>query len=215
MSLLESAKGLFVRSPNTEESSALGAETKVPLYQFQRKGVKETEEMIDVMMNTYGVSSANHEYPILKTTGIGPCVAVALWEPQGKVAGLIHIIATNDNPSREVRQDILNVFNAMKRNGAVDGHREKIQVHIVGGLEDDHLHDTILDSLKGLEIENILTNERAEVGASGHCIAIDARTGELFNLTDIQPKEIDNISAILALNGTIRTLPTRDSRTLN
>lgn len=177
----------------------------------QRRDIEDSDEMIYVKMDTFGVTSAKHKFPMLRTTEVGFCVAVALWDPKSKIAGLVHIGSAMDKGLEEPQQDILNMLNIMQRNGASNETICRMNAHVIGGYYRDNLGDIIVEKLKKLGIVNILSNERGITSAFN--LAIDARTGEVFNLVNLKPLAPE------MRHGTIRpkggAVLTSDSRTLS
>src|SRR3989344_4792542 len=103
----------------------------------QRRKSDDSDEMVRATMNTYGVTSANHTYPILKTVGLSFCVGVALYDPDSKVAGLIHIIEPDRSRDYSamvsIKNDIKNMLTTMEKHGVTIEARKKIQAHIIAG----------------------------------------------------------------------------------
>lgn len=44
------------------------------LQSVERPTLNDTEDMINVDMNSFGITSASSKNPVLKTVGLGPCV---------------------------------------------------------------------------------------------------------------------------------------------
>lgn len=180
--------------------------------------IKDSDEMIDVKMNSYGVTSATRANPVLKTIGIGPCIAVILHEPDSKVTGLLHMsFPQGRSIVVSAQKDIVNMLVAMQRNGVDVKARGKMLAHIIGGRSDYFLDEVLVtivrERLKQLGISNILTDLRS--GIEGHCIAIDARNGEVFKLINILPKKMDISDEIRAMNiNSEGVQSTSDDRTL-
>jgi len=172
--------------------------------------IDDSNEMISVSMGEYGITSASHTNPILKTVGVGPCVAVALYAPDSKVAGLIHLPPGR----REFRDKDLRVLvNAMQRNGVKKEELNKVVAHIVGGYEKDELPSIATDTLHDLGIDIIQTNVRTST--KGYSIAIDGRTGDVFNLRNIKQNiagAIRSLTTLTLLDKTARL--TGDERSL-
>ncbi len=163
------------------------------------KELPDNPDLIDVRMNTWGVTRADHTNPILKTIGLGPCVAVALYEPDLKIAGLVHMTAPAMTPRWEApHQDILNMLTAMQRNGVSCDARKNIKAHLVGGWAHDDLAALAKERLHQLGIDQILTDMRTE-GVDHHCIALDSRSGDLFKLIKIMQDGMDTLDVMRAM----------------
>ena len=188
----------------------------------QRRKIDDNDEMVRATMNTYGVTSANHTYPILKTVGLSFCVGVALYDPDSKVAGLIHIIEPDRSRGYSamvsIKNDIKNMLTTMEKHGVTIEARKKIQAHIIGGLRGDDTPKQVRERLHILGINNILTDERVDDVSLqvSQNIAVDARTGEVFNLVNIKPGKIDKLDEMRGLSRTmLGAYLTRDRKTLS
>jgi chemotaxis receptor (MCP) glutamine deamidase CheD len=171
--------------------------------------INDSNEMINVSMGEYGITSANHTNPILKTVGVWPCVAVALYAPDSKVAGLIHL----PPGKKEFRdKDLRALVDAMQRNGVKKDELNKVCAYIVGGYQEDELPGIATNTLHDLGIDIIKTNIRAL--NNGYSIAIDARTGNVSNLRNIKQNTAGTIRSLTSLlYETVRL--TGDERSLN
>lgn len=195
-----------------------------PIATAPRKDIDDSDEMINVSMNTFGVTSADHTNTILKTIGLGSCVAVVLYDPATKVAGIVHIVeADRSKPGTSewisVGNDIKNMLAVMGKYGVTQQARRNLQAHIIGGLLDNDLPQLARERLKVLGIHTILADERTEEEGSlriSHDIAIDARTGDVFNIKKIKSGDIDKFHALAGLTRTVGgALLTRDQRSLH
>jgi len=155
--------------------------TELKNIEIGPKSIQETEEMINVGMNTWGITKSDHKYPILKTKGLGPCVGVALYDPDKKVAGLVHIVEPRYEPKwQEVCQDIVNTVTPMEKLGA---NRKTLEVSIIGGYPNDKLPELVKNVITvSLGIEKIIKDIRTKNLNTGMSIAIDSKTGNLINL---------------------------------
>lgn len=164
--------------------------------------IDDSSEMISVSMGEFGITSVNHTNPVLKTVGVGPCVAVALYAPDSKVAGLIHLPPGR----REFRdKDLRSFLDAMRRNGVKKEELNKIVAYIVGGYEEDELPGIVTNTLHDLGIDTIQINVRTF--AKGYSISIDGHTGKVSNLRNIEK----NIAGVIHSLTTL-TLPDRSAR---
>lgn len=122
---------------------------------FRAKEIKDDSSFVDVKMNTFGITKADRENPVLKTIGVGPCVAVTMYDPETKVAGMVHMTAPAFAPKWEgPNQDIVNTLNAMQRNGTSERSRGNIQAHVIGGWENDELPELVIERLEQLGVTN-------------------------------------------------------------
>lgn len=158
------------------------------------EGIDDNDEMISVSMGEYGITSANHTNPILKTVGVGPCVAVALYAPDSRVAGLIHLPA---GKIESTGKDLRVLIDAIQRNGVKKDELSKVIAYIVGGYGKDELPSIAANTLHDLGIDIIQANVRTSI--QGYAMAIDGRTGKVSNL-----RNINNITA--AVLSSLKTL---------
>jgi chemotaxis receptor (MCP) glutamine deamidase CheD len=148
------------------------------------KIIEDSDEMIYVKMDTFGVTSATNEHPFLKTVGVAFCVGVALWDPNSKVAGMLHITPSSIDRSgtQKPNQDIANVLEAMQRHGLDPKNVSQLQAHVLS-FQGTNNGDIVVKKLSELGINNT-TNYRSENSVN---FAIDARNGEIFHLTNLKP----------------------------
>ena len=162
--------------------------------------ISDTGEMIEVYQNTWGITQGSRQNPFLKTIGLGPCVAVVLYDPKTQIAGLSHMIAsfaTDNDRWKRPHNDLLNMVSAMQRNGVTYDNRFLLQAYLVGGGADD-LPIIVQERLKQLGINDIITNIRSKDNES-HSIAFDSRNGHLYELVNIIPGEINRFDELQAL----------------
>ena len=106
--------------------------------------VEDSDEMIYVKMDTFGVTSAADEHPILKTVGVTFCVGIALWDPDSKVAGMLHVTpASLDTAGEKPHQDIVNLLEVMKRHGLDPKNVPQLQAHVLS-FQGTNNADTLL-----------------------------------------------------------------------
>jgi len=98
-----------------------------------------TGRILRVGIGEFAVS--NNEDDTLATVALGSCVAVCLWEPKARVAGLLHFLLPDStlNPARAEREPavfadtgIAQLFHAAYGLGA---HKARCQIRLVGGAE--------------------------------------------------------------------------------
>ncbi len=156
--------------------------------------------MINVRMKTFGVTSARSPNPILKTIGFGDCVAVALYDPKTKVAGLVHISFPLIQPEWiGPNQDIINTLMVMEKHGVSSDAMERIEAHMAGGLSGDEFPTIVRERLEALRIKKIKTDVRIDELEISN-MAIDARNGQVFRLTDILPESMGLLDAMIAMS---------------
>lgn len=105
--------------------------------------------MINVDMNSYGVTSASSKNPILKTVGLGACVGVTLYEPTKKLAGLFHLTTPLDVAAQNVplwkgiQEDLVALLIAMQRNGLTFEDRKNLIVSLISGQSSENVKSLI------------------------------------------------------------------------
>lgn len=162
-------------------------DTEVKTEETQRQDsieiIEDSDEMIYVKMDTFGVTSATSKHPFLKTVGVAFCVGVALWDPNSKVTGMLHITpASVDRSGIKPHKDILNVLEVMQRHGLDPKNVSQLQAHILS-FQGTNNGDILVEKLSELGISN-MTNYRSENNIN---FAIDARNGKVFHLANLKP----------------------------
>jgi hypothetical protein len=115
-----------------------------------------------------------------------------------KIAGIFHI-SSSDNGTQE---DVSALLEGMHRQGLMEVDKKTLQASIIGGrsmslAEDDDPANydrvpVIETCLRKLGIENILFKETEDTAAKGRDIAIDSRTGQIYNLIEVLPSAFDD-----------------------
>ena len=106
---------------------------------------------------------------LLVTTGLGPCIGVALWNPDTKAGALIHFDRATD---AENLPEIIN---------KIGGNKGSLRVSFILGIGPSFrtLHRIKMELIRqlGLEEDAVILRYKAKVGN----VAFDLRTGELKN----------------------------------
>jgi chemotaxis receptor (MCP) glutamine deamidase CheD len=164
----------------------------------QRPLIENSPEMINVDMNSYGVTRGDSANPILKTHGVGPCVSVVLYDSGKQLAGLAHITSRMEDGIKgvpvwmSVNNDIVKVLGTMQRHGLTYEDRKTLQVSLIGGQESPMTHDLFSiaeERLKQLRMQNIVFREKGSIQEQAKNVAFDSRTGQLYDLPDLKPSE--------------------------
>lgn len=136
------------------------------LGQPQAQGEFNAQEARSIYIRGLGVTSANDARPVLGTSGLGPCVAVALYNPQTRTAALAHF-DTNTDPAS---------IHAMMSSV---GGGQPVEVHMTGGEDISRrlVRDLVstIDQYPNATIRtvNMMNNDGLR------SIAIDSRTGAI------------------------------------
>ncbi len=154
-----------------------------------RKLLADSDDYIEATMNEVAISRGNSKHPIVKTIGAENCLILALWDKASKTGGILHMIE-EDSPPNHYSVNISRFFEALQRNGVKDF--SQLRVHLLGGYPGTAIYDgTLAEIGKHTNIKkNIVANERTRHTVPGRLpgfsVALDTRTGEVFNL-DVRP----------------------------
>lgn len=164
----------------TENSEVKTGETQ---KQNSIEIIEDSDEMIYVKMDTFGVASAKSKHPFLKTVGVSFCVGVTLWDAKSKVAGMLHITPPSIDRSRtKPNQDIVNVLEVMQRQGLDTKNVSQLRANVLS-FQGTNNGDIIARQLNELGVSK-MTNYRNENSVN---FAIDARNGKIFHLKNLKP----------------------------
>jgi chemotaxis receptor (MCP) glutamine deamidase CheD len=152
--------------------------------------IQDSDEYTFVGVNTFGITKADSENPVLKTIYLNTCVGLVLYDRDTQVAGLAHIVPTGE---RKIREHIKSMVGMMEKHGFNSQH--EIDVHLVGSWENvsDHVPDIyiadtsmeeVISQLKKVigEKFNLLTEEKTR--GKPHDIAFDSRNGILYHVKE-------------------------------
>lgn len=146
----------------------------------------EEEKTIDVDMGDIKAAPNNH---ILRSSGIGSCIVITLYDPLKRVGAMAHpMIAENigksaDNPLRFVDNAIDAMISALEKLGA---RKSRLEAKIVGGANMFKVFDKNPESIgiqnaeaakKKLEKEGVKIIANDTGGNVGRSVAFDLETG--------------------------------------
>jgi hypothetical protein len=123
-----------------------------------------------ILQREYLVVTSRDIQNQLATDGAGPCVIMAVWNPDARKAGLAHVDSRTNNVS-------IRGFMKQVASGARDG--TKIQVHLVGGTRDTiDLQVRLLHEIKNNPALELVS---ADLGGDleNRSLAISATTGKI------------------------------------
>lgn len=159
-----------------EEANEIQRQREVKLRSLQCR-LKNTRSIdfapaqtVTVLQHEYAISNAQSEQPILGTYGAGPCVILALYDKQDRVAILAHIDSMTDT------QSISKLFSLISKNETV--------AHLAGG---DRSHESVSMCIEIVDVleKNNIKIENADLARSefnsASSLAIDARTGAIYS----------------------------------
>ena len=145
-----------------------------------------SSKIIDVQMGGMKIA---HNDRVLRTSGIGSCIAITLYDPIKRIGGMAHPILTVndskevDNPLRFVETVIDVMINALEALGAL---KTRLEAKIIGGANMFKVFDKNPESIGMQNIEAAkkkLVKEGIEIiandtgGNAGRSAAFDLGTG--------------------------------------
>jgi Protein N-terminal asparagine amidohydrolase len=150
--------------------------------QENRFGEFTQSEARGIYIRGYGVTSATDANPVLGTRGMGPCLAVAIYNPKTKTGALAHFDTNTDTASITTLLE------------SVRGKGDRLEVHLAGGeLGSIHSHRLVDDIIARLAADKDVTFKSADIlnSAGGlKALALDTRTGQVS--TSFMGRQLDN-----------------------
>jgi chemotaxis receptor (MCP) glutamine deamidase CheD len=172
------AYGAQVIAPAFEERAA-GPEMSPRLAELRQsrpapaQGEFNASEARAIYIRGYGVTSAQDSKPVLGTSGMGPCLGVAIYNPAQKTGAVAHFDTNTDLSSLDRLME------------SVGGKDQKLDIHLAGGqLGSEHSHRMVEQIIEKIGQRGNVTIKSADVmdPAGGlKAIALDTRTGETSN----------------------------------
>ena len=150
---------------------------------------RSAEQRVVVGIGEFGVSN-NHEATIV-THALGSCVAICLWDPVAKVAGMLHILLPDSriNLERAAQQPgafadtgIPLLFRTAYAQGAV---KARCQVQLIGGAEVTITGGQAIGKRNVLAARSMLWRNGVKVerevtgGSQARSVWMSAATGEV------------------------------------
>ena len=130
------------------------------------------EDGRSIYIRGYAVTSAQDQRPVLGTSALGPCLGVAIYNPETRVGALAHI---------DTNTDLNSLSRLISQVGGQDG---RLQVSLAGGqLGEANSHRMVEAVLEQLNQRGNVSIRSADVmnPAGGLAsIALDTRTGEVY-----------------------------------
>ncbi len=125
--------------------------------------------LIEVFQGEYAITNKNDKKPVLASGVLGPCVAITGWS--NGVGFLIHYDSLT-----LVYESLESLVNDL-------GDNKEFEIRIIGGM--DFLSDSLIYSIESIILSQELIKgriiERDVGGVKARAVALDTRTGELFN----------------------------------
>lgn len=152
--------------PVRESSLVAQAQLTAPLP--AKAGEFPASEARNIYIRSIGVSGETDSHPVLATSGAGPCLIVALYNPQLRRGGIAHLDANTDPRS---------LSRMIDRLGGPDA---PLEAHLAGGWE--KTRPMVESTLAYLTAHNSITLRSADLlneGSGLKSLALDTRTGEV------------------------------------
>lgn len=151
-----------------------------------RNKTKDTEKTIEVSQGEYSIATVSDEVQTMQTYGIGPCVAVTIYDRTNKKGFLTHI----DTP--EKAKSLKTVLYKLSAQGF---DVKNCEARIIGGQTNSSM-DTVKEIQKALEEKQYNIVEMDVFGNGARAIQLDLNTGEVtdYNETINQRDDIDMVA---------------------
>ncbi len=147
--------------------------------QPSNRGDFTAEDARSISQQEMGYTDATSERPVLATFGAGPCVILAIHNPDTKTATLAHIDRLTELNSTD------QMFYQLGKEGD-----SPLEVHLAGG--DSSSIEMVTKLVNQIAAKDNVVIKSADIignGFEGKRLAIDARTGEVF--TDFEVDQLD------------------------
>ena len=126
-----------------------------------------------IYIRGYGKTSANDSRPVLGTSGMGPCLGMAIYNPEQKTGAIAHFDTRTDLSSLDKLIEDMGVKN------------HKLEIHLAGGDEtSEHSRNMVGQIIQKLNsYDNVQIKSADIMGPSGNLrsLALDTRSGEVYN----------------------------------
>lgn len=152
---------------------------------LSRNITKDTEKSIEVSQGEYSIVTASDEVQTMQTYGIGPCVAVTIYDKTNKKGFLTHI------DTQEKAKSLTSVLYQLSAQGFDVNNCE---ARIIGGQTGSSMN-TVKEIQKALEEKQFNVVEMDVFGHGVRSIQLDLNTGEVtdYDETIHQRNDIDMV----------------------
>ena len=160
-----------------------------------RNKTKDTEKTIEVSQGEYSIATVSDEVQTMQTYGIGPCVAVTIYDRTNKKGFLTHI----DTP--EKAKSLKTVLYKLSAQGF---DVKNCEARIIGGQTNSSM-DTVKEIQKALEEKQYNIVEMDVFGNGARAIQLDLNTGEVtdYNETINQRDDIYMVAMRTIMSNTL------------
>jgi len=149
-----------------------------------RRKIASTKDLVKVYTSQYGFVDGNSSNPVIFTEPAGPCFIVTIWDSVSKTGFLVHLPYL---PAFQFVDVILGKIRAFAH--VQDFHENSLEVNIIGGWGAEGYKDYIEESFKEKQRKEgkkwIKHVDREPKTTEKRSIALDASTGEIFDVVDI------------------------------
>jgi hypothetical protein len=161
--------------------------------QRENYGHFTSAEAEGILQHEMGFTDAKSERPVLATFGAGPCIAIAVYNPETRTASLAHIDALTELPSTDA------LFYQLSKDSDAT-----LEVHLAGGMEMSR--EQVTELIRRIQIKPNVAVKSANIipedgGFGGKSLAIDSRTGEVFTDFDVHQLNTPNLDGRLMMVG--------------
>ena len=148
------------------------------------------EDVFEIIQTEAGITCSEEEHPVLATYGIGPCVAIAGYEPNLKIGFIAHVDELTSNPSQTIVGNLERVSSDQNYEVTLIGGNEETSRENVQKIIDNFTLNNLNPQIKFEIVDNELYEEDLNIKS----IALDTRTGELY---DYNPMKAGTCSSII------------------
>ena len=156
----------------TEGRQIIGADGQLHKTNMPREWSRDSKESIEVAQGEYSVAEYSSRTPSLQTYGIGPCVALTIYDKESKQGFLAHI----DSPQKA--KSLHEILPQLLKRGF---DANNCEARIIGGTTSNHSSEIIKNIQKNLNEADLKIVETDILGKSTRNIQLDLNTG---NVTD-------------------------------
>lgn len=150
------------------------------------------DDVVEIVQQEFGITSAKDSKPVLATYGTGPCLAVVGYNPEDKIGFLAHL----DSASSEISPALVYNLEKISKN-----KKQKYEFYIIGGQSKDQKKqvEEIIDSLTIRNLNEAVKFELTEKDLYGgneissRSMALDTRTGIVYDYEPMEGIKYDSI----------------------
>jgi len=150
-----------------------------PFHSYQPH-IGPMTEVAEVLQGEFAVTSSNSRFPVLATYGVGPCVGVAGWDSNRKVAFLCHFDAQACVLSS---QD--SILDHLRRSSVSEGFSGELTIFSGMSTVRDRITQNVIELFRrdfGPAFKFQISNQNlgSSLEAGGLALAVDSRNGSMM-----------------------------------